>query len=257
MMAVLISNSGKREEIPYYQIEQRCIEIVQTLDTEKRKEFEDFKKNYGYFAPYFDFVVMRLGYTIENPMGYDNCLLVFHDDKFYILEDTNYEKYCAGYAVYSEYHFFGKCDDITLNTHKISTNLREFPEDIQIIQNGIIDRQNNFLAMSNLRFHQNLAKLIVNQLIIKSKNIYNLFLKYQDFVTREMNFLEDKLGYIRLGIVDNIVYPCYRKSLISEEQNQFIKELEEKQYIEKYIGDKDYAEHMERNIFKSKKGMTK
>ena len=252
-MAILISKNGKKEKIPYYEIEQKCIEIIEHLDSDMKQKFEEFKKDYHYFNPYFDFVIMILGYVIENPMGYTNSLLTFHDDKFYILKNMNYEKYCMGNVEYPKYDFFIKSDDITLNIHKISTESKMYQDDMVCLQNGIIDRQNYFLSINNLKFHQNLATLIVNQLIIKNRKIYYEFQKYDEFHLREMNFLEDKMGYIRLGISENIIFPSYRKSLISEEQKKLLSKIDEIMDIILFNCDKDKIDEITTNSFKLKK----
>ena len=252
-MAILISPSGQKEEICYYDIEQRFIDIVQNLDNDKKEQFEEFKKDYHYFTPYFDFVIMELGYMIENPMGYTHALLLYRDHKIMIIDDMDYEKYQKEGVFHPIYDYFVKCDDVTLNIHQLVDELDHYPNDINQLENSIIDRNNMVLSIEHLRFHQNLAFLIVNQLIIKDKKIYDLYISYDEIVTKEINFLEDKLGYIRLGMLENTLIPCYRRSLLSDKQLQFILELEHKKYVQPFLGDKDTAERIEYDSFHPKK----
>lgn len=252
-MAILISPTGQKEEICYYNLEQRFIDIVQNLDNDKKEQFEEFKKDYHYFTPYFDFVIMELGYMIENPMRYTHALLVYKDYKITIIDDMDYEKYQKEGVFHPIYDYFVKCDDVTLNIHQLVDELDHYPNDINQLENSIIDRNNIVFSINHLRFHQNLAFLIVNQLIIKDKAMYDLYISYDGFMLWEMNFLEDKLGYIRLGILEKIVLPCYRRSLLSEKQQQFILELEHKKYVQPFLGDKDTADRIEYDSFHPKK----
>lgn len=245
-MAILIDKYGNKEEIPYYSIEQKFIDIIETANEDIKKQFEEFKQKYKYFTPYFDFGIFHLGYTIENPMGYDERLLVAHNDRIYILKNMNYEKYKTEPVKYSDYEYFTVCDDETLKIKTVQYDPKYF-------DNGIIDHENNFISLAGMRIHQNLAILIVNQMIIRNKNIFECFLNYPEDYFKEISFLEDEIGFIRFGI-EGVVLLTYRKSKISDKQKSYIDYLEKNDLLlEGYIPDKDEAEKIERASFRPNK----
>lgn len=245
-MSILIDKNGNREEIPYYLLEQKFIQIINNSSNDIKEAFEKFKQKYKYFTPYFDFVIVYLGYTIENPMGYKGKMLVSKDDKIYILNNMNYEKYKTESIKYLEHEFFKVCDDETLKIAPVSYNIENF-------DNGIIDRENNFISLSGMRLHQHLAILILNQIMIKNKLVYDRYLEYQEDFHKEMNFLEDELGFIRFGFQGDVLL-TYRGSKISDIQKKYIDYLVQNNFIMKhYVPDKDIHDEMERNAFKPNK----
>ena len=61
------------------------------------------------------------------------------------------------------------------------------------------------------------------------------------------------MGYIRLGISENIISPSYRKSLISEEQKKLLSKIDETVDIILFNCDKDKIDEITTNSFKLKK----
>lgn len=250
-MAILIDKNGNREEIPYYYLEQKFIEIISNSSNDIKEQFKIFKQDYKYFTPYFDFVVLHLGYAIENPMGYYNSLLVSIENKIYLLNNIRYNDYINQPELKNKIlesrliPFFIQCDDATL---KISSA----PEDNENFECGIIDRDNVFISLLNMPIHNNLALLIVNQMLIKHKDMYEKFVNYDSDFQKEIDFLEDELGYIRFGIMDGVML-TYRGSIISKKQLDYINYLKNKGWLNKdFTADKDEADAISKMQFKAK-----
>lgn len=77
-------------EIPYYELEATCKmlcekylnsnEISKKEQLERQKFFLEFSKGYETFTPYFDFVICKLGYLLENPFLISNTILSFKEE---------------------------------------------------------------------------------------------------------------------------------------------------------------------------------
>ena len=81
---LVISPSNIEYEIPYYCLGEFCKKIVRqflfqkNLDLKdalfRKKEFYEFQKKYTTFAPYFDFVFIKLGYKLKRPFLIPNSI---------------------------------------------------------------------------------------------------------------------------------------------------------------------------------------
>lgn len=78
MQCQLISPDHNVIEINYYELEKTCRRLVREYLNDKNKKeslfrkkaFYDFRLQYQTFSPYFDFVILHMGYTLTNPFFY-------------------------------------------------------------------------------------------------------------------------------------------------------------------------------------------
>lgn len=90
-MNCIIKKKKEQLEIPYYQLEKVCKEIVRNYLKEpgltkeeslkRKKDFFEFRKGYKTFSPYFDFVFTRLSYQLQNPFMISNTYLEFQEEE--------------------------------------------------------------------------------------------------------------------------------------------------------------------------------
>lgn len=226
MKSVLIDNKGNKIELNYYEIENKCIEIINNLTEEIKKKFNIFKENYQYFNPYFDFVIFELGYMIENPMDIENSLLISKNNKMYIIQNMSYDKYRNNDIQINDSEFYNKCDNVTLS-------IRDVPYKFEEIKNGIVDQNNIFLELGDMRLHNDLALVIVNQMLIKSDLVYTEYLNYKSSGNKAINFLESEFGYLRIGFIGKILL-SYNENKISYKQEDYIAFLNSNNYLEKF-----------------------
>lgn len=112
----LINKKGEVLECQYYELENICINIVNSYceeSKENKEQFEHFAENYKMFRPYFDFVVCILGYKVINPEMEENTILVGKDNHMYIYKnDEDLTK--------SKFFCYDLSDDITLNVYPMT-----------------------------------------------------------------------------------------------------------------------------------------
>ena len=86
---LVLSPSNIEYEIPYYCLGQFCKKIVHQFIFEKnlsfkeslfrKKMFWEFQKKYTTFAPYFDFVFIKLGYKLKKPFLIPDSILDYQE----------------------------------------------------------------------------------------------------------------------------------------------------------------------------------
>ena len=66
---ILKDSLGNAINIPYYEMGNFAKEKVNEYikDPINAKEFFEFKKNYTVYEPYFDYLICKMNYKIENP----------------------------------------------------------------------------------------------------------------------------------------------------------------------------------------------
>lgn len=168
MTCQLISSDNKIIEIPYYEIENTCKYLVdEYLNNENKEEqyqrklkFYKFKKQYTTFSPYFDFVLLHMGYTLKNPLFISDTILKVKQD-----EDINY--YFAEYQkedlsridkarLSKPILMQGKENNI--NRIKLTKTSKNIPE-------GFITRDLNLLSLKGYcDFHNFWASLWIHEL---------------------------------------------------------------------------------------------
>lgn len=214
-MALLIDKNGNEEEINYYELESRLEEIIKSLPESEYNQFLDFAANYQVFSPYFDYAILKLGYSIVNPMGY-NGIIKCENGNMYLYKQVirHQEELLDKVRIYP-----GDKDTI-----KVSP----VPYDKEKMSSGVLDHYNNYYTIDNISsVHSAVPINIVNQIILKNKEMYELFKSYQPGFLREMSFLENCLGFVRISFShdDDFMMTTYCGSKISSRQQDYMSYL--------------------------------
>ena len=175
----------------YYEVEDFCKNIC--LNEENKDKFKKFKRDYSYFSPYFDFVMFELNYIFANPLFSRHGLFHIGDALYeYPVNSLDYEK---NFAFAKEMHEF-------LSPIPFMTKVSENELDINTANSdntGDVMIDPNLYAMMSKSgtidgSHGVTAATILNQLMIKSEKICNLF---SDFLSdSEMNVCSDPINFI-------------------------------------------------------------
>lgn len=207
-------------ECKYYELEEKCIEIVELYcmeSTINRQKFEQFAENYNLFRPYFDFVVGVLGYKVINAEMEKDTILVGKNNHMYKYkkdEDINTEKaFC--------YVF---CDDKTLNIYPMTL-------DSSTYHDCLINGEGKHMLPSDMYGHVHLFQQILNMILISNKDICEDYLNYTSdlgmFVQRYyplLRFQADKQGNMV------VTRSFYRKDNITKIQENFLSDLLDNRY---------------------------
>lgn len=233
----LISPNNEIIYMNYYEIENNCKKIIDkyiSISDENKKEFENFSESYHYFKPYFDFVFFNLKYSLINPLMEDDAILTEHNNQYIKIYNTNPQEFIEKRNKIKDNSssVISKSDDRTLKISYL---------DYPIVRNGIFNRENMFFALNDLPVHNDLASQILHQFMINSKDVCLKYINYDDVFSKAINFLEDIMGFIRLGeITEDECALIYRSSMISELQEDFINKLIQNNMIsEAFIGSGD------------------
>ncbi len=99
MIAEILAPNGSKISCLYYEIEEKCKEICKeycSLSLDNLKEFENFSKDYTYFAPYFDFVFGNLEYSLLH-FGLNETIMLtgIKKERVYVLKQYSsyFDKY--------------------------------------------------------------------------------------------------------------------------------------------------------------------
>lgn len=210
----LIGKNGKLE-CKYYELERKCIEIVENycIESEENNQiFEQFSKNYKLFRPYFDFVVCVLGYMVINPEMETDTILVGRDNHMY--------KYKNGEELGSPKAFcYGLSDNVTLNVYPMTLDSGTYHD-------CLVDGDCNHILPKDMFGHVHIFQQILNMILISNKEICEEYLRYNSdigmFVQRYyplLRFQADRQGHMI------VVRSMHRTDNITKKQKVFINDL--------------------------------
>ncbi len=217
---ILISSDNQRIYCKYYEIESKCIEIIEKYCNQSEEnwmEFNQFSKDYNTFKPYFDFVICRLKYKLQNTQmelgktlsseGSENYMYVYDNDSMKKEKTFRYSL----------------SDDTTMNIYPMSLN--------NITEDCVIDGNNNHIMPNNMKGHVPVLNQLLNLLLISNKNACEEFLDYKYDVH---SFLSSYLSLMcfRVDIQKRtiITQTSYRGTNITKTQRSFIEELLDNRY---------------------------
>ncbi len=161
MDCTLYSPDGKEIKCKYYEIEEKCKEIIENAIIEEpklEKNFLEFRKKYTYFKPYFDFVLSKLGYTLLNPFDLEDAYL-------YVLEDCIIIYYKG-----EEFELFPLSDDEHIGLYQVSEDNLEL---------SMVDENLNGIKPKDYR-HLFTSRLILHNYFINDKDLYIEYLRKRD-----------------------------------------------------------------------------
>lgn len=201
MKTGIIDKNHNLIEMPYYEIGNYLKNIVKeyiSLKDENKIEFDEFKKDYTFFKPYYDFAIFKLGYQILNPLFNEDTLGYAKDDKF-IIEEINNKKHP---------NIYPKTNDTEIEV-KYANPSNIYP--CIIDQNGRCFRTNR----DKDQIHEQLCEQLLNQIMIYNKTIcedyYENCIINHNFPNINFYFI-NRLGFIQISEI----YVLYNKNLIND-----------------------------------------
>lgn len=160
--------------LDYYNINEFAKEICENYIKDNDYNlnvFNNFKKDYIQFDPYFDFIICKLNYSMINPLNFKNYILYKNNNNLFLKNfDCNKQDIKIKINQYPVKRYT-KSSDKELGIKNFAPD-----EDIDaiILNNGLIvtvDRAKG-------QIHQIVAEQILNQYLIKNRELYLDFLKY-------------------------------------------------------------------------------
>lgn len=181
----LIDELGNNIKIPYYEIGAFAKEKVNEYikDSINAKDFEDFRKNYTVYEPYFDYLICKMHYKIENPFIFSSGTLMGKNDRFI-------------YKNLLEYNY-PKVSD---------TDLKIAPFNIEQIADEIIDPLGIVYKIDRTRdiTHEETYEIILMEKMINNKRLYEDYVQSKtldpDTYYNINAYFRNKLGYAQMTV---------------------------------------------------------
>ena len=235
-----IRPDGKVEMLTYPKMFSYCKDLCEKEEYKER--FEEFKKDYTYFPPYFDFVTFELKYIFVNPLfqtgQYVSCVdgALFKNKLSSFDYQENISSLLNRLEDVDDFSFFTKCSDTELNIQK---------EEVDQGRDVLIDC--NLMGMMSHSgtvggSHSVTANTVLNQLMMLSPEItqqYSYFLENDsiDFDNDALRFLMEYLGFMRA--TDYTKMLLGNEKIYSKEQQEFVQKRIEHGFQVYDCGDND------------------
>lgn len=225
------------QKMKYYDIyefaKKKCFEYIHSSE-ENHNKFYWFSKEYKTFEPYLDFFLCHLGYAILNPLNYHNVIAYGTETSviFKEIENQNNSLSILKNADGFDENTYRRCNEIALNIRNYTTDIED---------DGIILPTGKFLTVDR-RIHQThemIATIILNQYLIKNKELYEDFVKYikeqynnqgmtineSNYETTVINYLNKYLGCIWFVNLYTSYNYLYNSALLTENTKSIIEAL--------------------------------
>lgn len=221
-----ITPNNERIMMNYDEVEEFCKELC--LREEYKDDFSKFSKNYTYFKPYFDFVMIRLGYVFVNPLLEEHTYLKEVKHSFYKIEETDllslydsitYQaitEMAKGYQN-TRYSHLVACSDLELHIK---------PVNITDEYNFMLDPNGYSMVTTKDEKpgnHEITSNTIVNQLLISYKNLMGYHSRIYS-----VNYLIEKFGFVRITSLKYDGLMIGIKKFLTEAQREYCDLCEEK-----------------------------
>lgn len=158
---ILVSENNEQIKCKYYEIEEKCVAIIESKrkeDPNLENQFQEFRKKYTYFNPYFDFVLCVLKYKIYNPLDLaDACL----------------------YGKEDEIHLFHLNMDHVLCPINDDAHIGLYNPKKEELRVSLIDENGLGIGPKGTK-HNYIARFILNQFFIKDENLYRTYLEKRE-----------------------------------------------------------------------------
>ena len=212
-MTKIITNKNQEIDIKYYEIEEYCKNEISN-NKENIEDFNNFKKDYNYFNPCFDYIFHNKKYILYDPLLIKNTKLYNENRYYYIIEDNMQ-------VTNKNFYDFTLMNDTCVSIIK---NPYEIYEGFFILDDGTI-LTNNFVER-----HLRSAKLILNNYLINSLLVYK---KYLNFIKKNekyfqyhiIDFLTEDLGIIHGKKYSHNIDLIINSLIITDNQLNTIKRL--------------------------------
>lgn len=223
-------------QMNYSEVELFCKEIC--FCEENIEEFSDFSKNYSYFSPYFDFVMIRKKYLFFNPL-YNNRKFMIFDRGAYYQNDFVSIKYSDNVAAYMErknrVSFISNMTAVS--DDELGIALQNIDSETEcIIDTYLMGMMSKTGIVNEDGSHLVTGVSVLNQLLINSKVIaddYHNYLKDKGINEESdaINYLVSSVGFLRVaGSVDYRII-IVNKNIANEEVSSYLAECEERDYV--------------------------
>lgn len=219
----------------YGEVEDFCKKIC--FDEKNLDAFLNFKVNYSYFSPYFDFVMIHKKYLFLNSLFNKETFIIYRNKAYYynfLVSDNYFDN-----VVSFEKNFFrGMLSDLTTVSDfelDIKKQNVKFTDDCLIDPNGV-----GMMSKTNVGgdygSHSVTASTVLNQLLIKSDSLAKFYYNLLDHEvlfddTFPIIFMIQCLGFLRVASRDSYPIIMANKNLLSERCNEFVQLAEKNGYV--------------------------
>lgn len=180
--------------VEYNQVNDLCKRICE--HDKCRERFDEFKKDYDYFEPYFDFVMFELQFIMINGLCRNSCVVKYRDALYEILDTKDLTEY--DYSVlksssinnHSILPLITKCSDSELKIHSFSD---DNIETCMINQQGVC--MMSYAGFEDDRgSHDVTCQTVLNQMLSHDKEVLDDYLMYED---NDVNYLINCFGFVK------------------------------------------------------------
>ncbi len=191
---------------------KECEKYV-NISLENKLYFDNYCKKYTYFSVYYDFIIHHLKYIHKGYLLDKNKVVLNNYYNYYVLLENNSMKYEEIFNCKQNCEYFASANDENL--------------DIQasyMIDTGFIDHEGILLGIKYFKLHEELARVLLYQLVIENNDIYKDYLKNKSIYS---DYLINRLGFIKLGSLYDSSVVEYNCNLYTRKQYQIIYELKD------------------------------
>lgn len=224
----IIDPDGRFIPLNYYDIydfaKKKCLEYA-SLSTENGNKFYWFSKEYNTFEPYLDFLLCRLGFMIVNPLNCHNVVECGKNNNIIFKEvDKNLKEKSRKKEIY-----YKRCNEGMRDIRNFSINIKD---------SGVILPSGKFITVDRNIYHEDVAIEVINQYLIKNKELYEDFISYiTDFYDNKsitiskigsncevIDYLSKYLGCIWFTCLYDSIY---NSALLTKETKEIINALKQ------------------------------
>ena len=229
-VSFILPNNSKID-MNYNEVEEYCKSIC-LLDKNK-EEFSSFAEDYSYFTPYFDFIMFKLNYIFINANFSD--MELFHIDNALYLYPANLRNYEESFnrakTICNESFDLPFMTSVSDKELGITTCSTVDTKDVLIdpCLYGMMSKSGTISGSHGIT-----ATTVLNQLLIKSKTVYDHYFEYisfdNDLFSDPINFLVKNIGFIRATSFNINPMLIGNTKIMEETQLNFIRECEKSGY---------------------------
>lgn len=232
--------------LPYYLLEQYCQNIVKEYledseisekeRLERKKTYFLHQKNYKTFSPYFDFVFIKLGYILENPMLLLNTRLEWNKET-----EEYYVKYLGNSKELPVYYRISLGNPIFIEGCESNIVCNNLPENLEELPECFLDEDCHIIYLNNdFAFHNFWANMWIHQMLMSDKNFCLEYMKNVDeygILERDSaSFLMEfypwmRLARIALNMHEETMLLVFNSLHASLKQKNLIHELQDKKLL--------------------------
>lgn len=231
MKTGVLDNRLGFHELPFYEIEGLCNEIVKTAvsKSEKYKElYEEYKKNITRFSPAFEFCIHELGWMLYDPFCLGNDEVLFSNGKHCYVASTSYiEK--PDFDRHS-------VDNPEVGYPTLTDAAIGYDPEIKTdsINEGIVDEL-GYVDSGFANSLDTLAEIEVMFSMMKDKNAYEEYIQNKDLYTTKLDYITSKKNVISAKKLEDGSVSIGFVSENDGKVQDFIERLREEDKLADYI----------------------